>query len=110
MKIAIIINSLVGGKAERVVQTLSNSFVNKGYEIHVFLLNDNKVAYFLDARVKVHLLKTSIISKGIGKVLFIPIQSLELLYMLRRLGINKAISFLVRANFVFSLLKVISDY
>jgi glycosyltransferase involved in cell wall biosynthesis len=105
MKIGFIINSLSGGGAERVIQTLANSLANKGYEIHIILLNSEKQVYELNTNIKVHILKTSIISKGIGKILFIPLQSIELFFLLKKLQIKNAISFLVRANLIFSFMK-----
>ncbi|MDY3199999.1 MAG: glycosyltransferase [Arcobacter sp.] len=110
MKIAFIINSLSGGGAERVIQTLSNSLIKKGYEIHIILLNNEKQVYELHANIKVYTLKTSIISKGLGKIIFIPLQSIELFFLLKKLKVKNAISFLVRANLVFSFVKYFSNF
>lgn len=110
MRLAFIINSLSGGGAERVVQTLSNSLINKGHEIYIILLNDEEQIYKLDSKIKVITLKTSFVSKGIGKILFIPFQSLELFLLLKKLEIKNAISFLVRANLVFSFMKFFSNF
>ena len=101
MKIAFIINSLSGGGAERVVQTLSNYLIASN-EIFIILLEDAQQDYTIDNRVKIITLKTSKIAKGIGKIIFIPLQSYELNKLLTKLKIDNAISFLVRSNLVFS--------
>lgn len=108
MKIAFIINSLEGGGAERVIQTLANYLVNQNHEIYVFLLNEGNKVYEFDSDVKIILLKTSVLSKGLGKILFIPLQSIELQILLSKFKIKYAISFLIRANLVFSFTKFFS--
>lgn len=108
MKIAFIINSLGGGGAERVLQTLSNYLVNHGHDITVILLQQKKIHYTLDEKVKIATLKSSVLAKGIGTIIFIPLQSLELNRLLKKLGIEYAISFLVRANLTFSITKYFS--
>jgi len=107
MKIAFIINSLSGGGAERVIQTLSNYLVKEN-EIFLILLEDTQQKYNLDENIKVIILKSSSISKSIGKIIFIPLQSVELYFLLKKLKIESAISFLVRSNLVFSFMKFFS--
>jgi len=108
MKIAFIINSLGGGGAERVVTTLSNYLIQNGYEITIILLEKDIIQYDLDKRVNLVVLKTSRITKGIAKIMFIPLQALELNYILKKIKIDKSISFLTRANLVFSFTKFFS--
>jgi len=109
MKIAFIINSLKGGGAERVLQILSAYLAKGGYDIHIILLEKEKLAYDIDERINIITLKTSILAKGNGKIIFIPFQSFELYKTLKELQIDYAISFLVRANLVFSFTKIFSN-
>lgn len=53
MRLLFYIHSLCGGGAERVLCTLANSLVDKGYEIIIATNNDTKSAYKLDKRIKV---------------------------------------------------------
>ncbi|MDO6443707.1 glycosyltransferase [Marinobacter sp. 2_MG-2023] len=99
-KVAFLVNSLSGGGAERVIQTLSNSLVGKGFDIYLILLDDEDIRYDLDDRVKVLRLKTSFLSKGPLKILILPFQAAELSVVLRRIDVKNVISFLVRSNFV----------
>jgi glycosyltransferase involved in cell wall biosynthesis len=110
MRIAFIINSLSGGGAERVVQTLTNHLIQQNHEIFIILLNKETQAYNFDSRINIIILKTSIISKSIGKILFIPLQSFELHFLLKKFRIKNAISFLVRANLVFAFTKYFSSH
>ena len=109
MKIAFIINSLGGGGAERVLQTLSNYLVNHEHDITIIVLEQEKPYYILDEKIKIVTLRSSIFAKGIGKIPFIPLQSFELNRLLKKLEIEQAISFLVRANFVFCFTKYFSS-
>ena len=109
MKIAFIINSLAGGGAERVVSTLSNYLVEHGYKITIILLEKNEVQYKLNNKIKIIVLKTSKITKGMGKLLFIPLQAVELSHIIKKNKIDQSMSFLTRANLVFSFTKFFSD-
>ena len=100
MKFVFIINSLGGGGAERVLQTLTSKLIELKHEVTVILLEKDNNPYLLDPNVKIIILKSSFLAKSFGKILFIPIQAIELNYHLRELNIDRAISFLVRANFV----------
>ena len=109
MKIAFIINSLAGGGAERVVSTLSNYLVEHGHQITIILLEKNEIQYDLDKKIKIIVLKTSKISKGIGKLIFIPLQAVELSLIIKKNKIDQSMSLLTRANLVFLFTKFFLD-
>tara|TARA_R110000744_G_scaffold376553_1_gene490862 strand:+ start:5119 stop:6198 length:1080 start_codon:yes stop_codon:yes gene_type:complete len=52
MKIDLIISSLVGGGAERVVSLLANKFADNGHEVRLFTFDQVDDAYLLDPRIK----------------------------------------------------------
>lgn len=53
MKIAMLIYSLQGGGAERVVSILANAFINKGSDVVVFVFNSDNQAYQLSKDIKI---------------------------------------------------------
>lgn len=52
MKIDLIISSLVGGGAERVVSLLANKFADSGHEVRLLTFDEVDDAYTLDPRIK----------------------------------------------------------
>lgn len=100
MKLVFIINSLGGGGAERILQTLTTKLVEKNYEIFIVLLEKGSSKYLIHKDVKIITLKSSIFLKGFGKILFIPFQAVELYFLINKINAKKSISFLVRANLV----------
>ncbi|NBI72351.1 glycosyltransferase family 4 protein [Clostridiaceae bacterium] len=57
MKIAILINSLQGGGAERVAATLANQFSRMGNEVMIWLFNPEGRAYRIEETVSLHVLQ-----------------------------------------------------
>ncbi len=106
MKIGLIINSMSGGGAERVVQTLSAHYLYKGHEVYIFFLDADAEVYHIDKRVQLIRLKSSAFKYGAGMLFFLPVQAVELYYALKAHRIDCAISFLVRSNITFSLLAI----
>jgi len=51
MKIDLVISSMVGGGAERVVSVLANEFVERGHKVRLFTFSPVKDAYKLDPRI-----------------------------------------------------------
>ncbi|WP_000850219.1 glycosyltransferase [Bacillus paranthracis] len=99
-KILILINTLQGGGAERVVQILSKKFVRMGMEVTIVTLEKAPIEYEFDTNIKIVHLKTGIFNKGIGKFINIPLQALELIKVIKMEKPNSIISFLIRANLV----------
>tara|TARA_R110002049_G_scaffold197763_1_gene367828 strand:- start:3846 stop:4925 length:1080 start_codon:yes stop_codon:yes gene_type:complete len=52
MKIDLVVSSLTGGGAERVVSVLANEFADRGHEVGLFTFSPVKDAYQLDSRIK----------------------------------------------------------
>ncbi|MCP4970625.1 MAG: glycosyltransferase [Arcobacter sp.] len=107
-KIAILINSLDGGGAERVVTTLLNNLIEK-YECHLILM-ENKISYELDKRINVISLDEKSNQSGIIKLLSLPILAYKLTTIIKKYNFSKITSFLYRANYVNILAKYISNH
>jgi len=101
MKILLSINSLSGGGAERVVQTLANYFNTlDDYEVVVVILETLKDSYILDSGIRKRVLRTAPTCRGFGKILSIPLQAYELAKIIKEERPDASISLLVRANLV----------
>lgn len=101
MKILLSINSLSGGGAERVVQTLANYFNTlDDYEVVVVILETLKDSYILDNGIRKRVLRTALTCRGFGKILSMPLQAYELAKIIKEERPDASISLLVRANLV----------
>jgi len=101
MKILLLINSLSGGGAERVVQTLTNYFNSLyDHEVVVIILETLKDAYVLDDGIRKRVLRSGPTCRGFGKILSMPLQAYELAKVIKEERPHASISFLVRANLV----------
>jgi glycosyltransferase involved in cell wall biosynthesis len=101
MKILLLINSLSGGGAERVVQTLTNHFnALDDHEVVVVVLETLKDAYTLDDGTRKRVLRTGPLCRGLGKILSMPLHAYELARIIKEERPDASVSFLVRANLV----------
>jgi glycosyltransferase involved in cell wall biosynthesis len=107
-KIVILINSLDGGGAERVVSTLLNNFVEK-YECHLILM-EKKISYELDSRINIISLDEKLNQSGIVKLARLPIISNKLNRVIKKHNFSQITSFLYRANYVNVLTKYLSKH
>lgn len=100
MKYLIIITSLKGGGAERVATMLANYLDDNGSQVYIYILDGGNVDYILNKKIKVLKFPLYKLSKSLLRLLFIPLQSLYLIYIIKKYGIAKKISFIHRANIV----------
>jgi len=114
VKVMFIINQMGDGGAERVVQTLANYLAQKpGFRVSVVTLHGDGVAkmdrevnsdtsggdgYPLREGVSRHTLFSRLLSRGVFKILMLPLQGLELARLVKRQDPEVVISFLVRSN------------
>jgi len=99
-KIAILIVSMEGGGAERVVAYLSSYLVQQKHEVHLFLLN-NAISFKIPDGVKLHLLSESKdFGSGFKKLMAIPFLALTYGRLLTSLNITHSLSFLTRPNYI----------
>ncbi len=99
MRINFILNTLGGGGAERVVQTLANH-LSTGHEVRIIYLEDIEPVYTLDSGIKTSTLRSGFLNRGPGKLLSLPLQAAELARNLRRHPADANLSLLFRANLV----------
>jgi glycosyltransferase involved in cell wall biosynthesis len=104
-RIAFVINKLGIGGAERVVQTLTIHYRSLGYRVSIYTLHDGELAYEFPDDVPIIPLISGRLAIGLGKILFLPLFSLELAWRLHKLRPDGTISFLVRANLVHAMTK-----
>ena len=107
-KIAILINSMEGGGAERVVSVLLNSWVGK-YECHLILIYPN-IFYKLDSRINIIHLNEDSCESGVKKLLRLPLVAKKLSNVVKERNFNKVVSFLSRANYINILSSYISKH
>lgn len=108
LKIIILINSLDGGGAERVVTTLLNNLVNE-YECHLILI-ENKISYELDKKINVINLSESSNQNGIIKLIRLPLIAYKLSKVIKKYKFSQVTSFLYRSNYVNILAKYLSKH
>lgn len=106
MRILFFINTLGGGGAERVVSTLSHYLTReKNHQIMIVTLQKSECFYELPPSVSVMSLKSGVLNRGLGKILFLPVFALEFSWILKRIRPDAVISFLVRSNLVHAMTK-----
>jgi N-acetylgalactosamine-N,N'-diacetylbacillosaminyl-diphospho-undecaprenol 4-alpha-N-acetylgalactosaminyltransferase len=97
-KIAIFINSLESGGAERVVSNLLNLW-SKEYDCYLILIHNYKF-YELDKRVKIISLDEPKELSGFVKLLRLPVLAYKLSKIIKEYKFDNIVSFLTRANYI----------
>ena len=97
-KIAIFVNSLESGGAERVISNLLNLWA-EDYECYLILIHNYKF-YELDKRVKIISLDEPKEFSGFVKLLRLPILAYKLSKIIQKNKFDKIVSFLTRANYI----------
>lgn len=100
MRIAIFINSLAGGGAERVVSQIIPYLEVNGFEVYL-ILADKTCAYTLKTKIEPYYLDdTSNTDSNILKLLKIPVLAFRYHLYLNKYHIDKSLSFLTRPNYI----------
>lgn len=108
MKIAVIINSLSGGGAERFVAYLVPYLEKIDVDVQLILLNDNR-RYKLDTRDDVIILDNCNENQSeFLKLIKLPILAFRLNKIIKEKKIDFCVSFLTRSSFLLALTKIIS--
>jgi len=104
-KVSILITSLAGGGAERVVSILVNELQNS-YDITLILMN-NTVSYDLPKNIKVINLENSSSKENtVIKILKLPILAFKYKTLCEKLEIETSLSFMYRPNFINTIAKL----
>jgi glycosyltransferase involved in cell wall biosynthesis len=98
VKIAIVINSLEGGGAERVACTLATHLRREQHEVLIVTLHGGAIAYELPADVTVRHLRSRRFMHGWQRLALLPVAAAELTFLLAREKPDATISFLTRSN------------
>lgn len=100
MNIAILIYSMAGGGAERVVSYLLPFLTDKNHKVHLVLMNDT-LSYTIPDNVQIHYLeKSKGTESGAMKLLKIPILAYKYARLSKSLGITHSFSLLTRPNYI----------
>jgi len=98
MKLALVINDLSGGGAEKAVVLLSGYAAAQGVETRIYTLQSSKDSYELDPRIERVTLASSGTSRGVGRILSLPLQAADLARELRKWKPDVCVSVLPRSN------------
>lgn len=96
-KIAIFVNSLESGGAERVISNLLNLWAEE-YECYLILIHNYKF-YEIDKKVKIISLDEPKEFSGVVKLLRLPILAYKLNKIIKEYKFDNIVSFLTRANY-----------
>lgn len=100
MRLGILIYSLSGGGAERVVSYLVSYCVKNNIDVHLILMNTT-ITYNLPENTKIHYLETSEGSEsGMKKALKIPVLAYKYAKLVKKLKLTHSLSFLTRPSFI----------
>ena len=105
-KVVFVINSLRGGGAERLLQSLSREMISRGIKVVILSLEAPHVAYQYPSEVEIIPFWTRGLNRGFMKILALPLFALELRIRLILLKPDGWMSLLFRANFVAALTKL----
>ncbi|ELY5143592.1 glycosyltransferase [Vibrio vulnificus] len=100
----IVISSLGGGGAERVASELSNYISDTTNDkVSILILERNLISYKINSDIDIIVSPLSKFSKGVFKLLLLPLHSYYLSRVVKKRNITKVISFLHRPNIVNSM-------
>ncbi len=100
MRLGILVYSLSGGGAERVVSYLLAHFHLNKVEIHLFLMN-NVIKHDVPDGVTIHFIeKSSSNESGVKKLLKIPLLAYRYAKLTKKLNITHSLSLLTRPNYI----------
>lgn len=100
MRLGILIYSLSGGGAERVVSYLVSYCVKNNIDVHLILMNPT-IKYDIPESTKIHYIETSEPNEsGVMKALKIPVLAYKYAKLVKKLKLTHSLSFLTRPSFI----------
>lgn len=110
MRLGILIYSLSGGGAERVVSYLVSYCIKNNIDVHLILMNSS-INYDIPADTKIHYIeKSRATESGIIKALKIPFLAYKYGKIVKELQLTHSLSFLTRPSFVNVLSRKFTNY
>ncbi|HNU60405.1 MAG TPA: glycosyltransferase [Aquaticitalea sp.] len=100
MRLGILIYSLSGGGAERVVSYLVGYCNKNNIDLHLILMN-SEIEYELPQNLKIHYIeKSSAHESGVMKAIKIPFLAYKYSRLIKKLNLTHSLSFLTRPSFI----------
>src|SRR5680860_963911 len=100
MTLGILIYSLAGGGAERVISYLLPYLKNQGYTVHLILMNST-ISYEIPADVPIHFIERSKANEsGISKFIKLPFLAYKYARVSKKLQLTHSFSLLSRPNYI----------
>ena len=100
MRLGILIYSLSGGGAERVVSYLVSYCIKNDIDVYLIMMN-NSIKYNIPENTEVHYIeKSNATESGIIKALKIPFLAFKYARLVKKLQLTHSLSFLTRPSFV----------
>ncbi|RDY57592.1 glycosyltransferase [Flagellimonas nanhaiensis] len=100
MRLGILVYSLTGGGAERVVSYLLAHFQSKNVDTHLILMNDG-IVYDIPEGINVHYIERSKSNEsGLKKLFKIPLLAYRYAKLSRKLELTHSFSLLTRPNYI----------
>ncbi|WP_299362308.1 glycosyltransferase [Winogradskyella sp.] len=110
MRLGILIYSLNGGGAERVVSYLVSYCIKNNIDVHLILMNTG-IKYDIPDNTKIHYIEKSNASEsGIIKALKIPFLAYKYAKLVKKLQLSHSLSFLTRPSFINVLSRKFTNY
>ena len=110
MRLGILIYSLSGGGAERVVSYLVSYCVSNNIDVHLILMNPT-IKYNVPKSTKIHYIEKSDPSEsGIKKALKIPVLAYKYAKLVKELKLTHSLSFLTRPSFINVIASKLTSY
>lgn len=110
MKLGILIYSLAGGGAERVVSYLTSYCIENNIELNLILMNDT-IQYSIPSEVEIfYIEKSKSNESGYKKALKIPFLAYKYSRLIKKLKITHSLSFLTRPSFINVLASKLTSY
>ena len=110
MRLGILIYSLTGGGAERVVSYLVSYCVKNNIEVQLIMMNTT-IRYDLPEGVNIHYIEKSKASeRGVNKALKIPLLAYKYSKLAKELKLTHSLSFLTRPNFINIIASKLTSY
>lgn len=110
MRLGILIYSLSGGGAERVVSYLITHCISKEIDVHLIMMNTG-INYDIPENTKIHYIENSYPNEhGVIKTLKIPFLAYKYARMVKKLELTHSLSFLTRPSFINVLSRFFTGY
>lgn len=110
MKLGVLIYSLSGGGAERVVSYLVSYCIKNNIDVHLILMNPT-INYNIPKNTKIHYIESSDPNEsGAMKALKIPVLAYKYAKLVKKLELTHSLSFLTRPSFINVLASKLTRY